>query len=267
MLKAVSDVLGSEKVRAYCLDFGSRKESPEAKRIADWCNVKLVTKEMTPQDNIALTEEAVLRMRAPVDLSPVLFLSKLCKEDGTTKVISALGLDEIQGGYVPHVDSSSSDFPRIETDLLWRAQSYYVWLQMKQSEGCVEVKFPYLDAELIAFCRGLPRDQKCAGRETKVRIRKELRARKFIPAENIEAGRIAGTKAGFIPILKDWFDRGLADWTAANIPPQEVSLADRLVFRYLLIRGRTLEGKLQRRLRVATINAFNKLFDEGRFAR
>jgi hypothetical protein len=220
---------------------------------------------MTPDDSIGLTEEAVQRMRAPVDSTVVLFISKLCRQDGTKKVYSALGLDELVGGYPLHVRASDEDFSKVETDLLWRCQSSYVWLQLLQSKNYVDVRFPYLDPKLIAFCRGLPRSHKCVGQETKVRIRRELRSKSLIPEENIEAGRIVGTKGGFIPVLQDWFRRGYNDWCNENVPPKAFGFVDRLITKFVLSRGRSLEGKLQRRLRVATLNIFYDLLDEGKF--
>lgn len=265
LLYLTSEIVGPEKVRAYCLTFGERDESEYAKRIADWCNVKLVIKEMTPEDSIKLIKEAVLLTRAPVDSTHVLFISKLCAHDGTSKVFSALGLDELMGGYLPHVLASDKDFHRVETDLIWRCQSNYVWVQLSQSKNYIEVRFPYLEPNLIAFCRGLPRAQKCLGKETKIRIREELRQKSLIPSENIEAGRIAGTKAGFIPILKDWFNRGYDKWCNENIPPKAFNFFERLLVKIILGSGHTLEGKLQRKLRVATVNTLYDLLDKGSF--
>ncbi|MGQ9680671.1 MAG: asparagine synthase C-terminal domain-containing protein [Candidatus Bathyarchaeia archaeon] len=265
LLYLASEILGSDKVKAYCLTFGERDESEYAKRIADWCNVKLVIKEMTFEDSVGLTEEAVQRMRAPIDSKVVLYISKLCRQDGTEKVFSALGLDELTGGYPQHVKANDKIFSRVESDLIWRCQSNYVWLQLLQSRGYVDVRFPYLDSKLIAFCRGLPRSHKCSGMETKVRIREELRTKALIPEENIEAGKIVGTKGGFIPILHDWFKHGYADWCDENIPPEAFGFIDRLITRFVLEKGNTIEGKLQRRLRLATANIFYKLLDDGRF--
>jgi len=265
LLRLTSEIVGSEKVRAYSLSFGEQDESEYAKRIADWCDVKLVIKEMAPKDSMELTKEAILYMRAPTDLTVVIYISKLCERDGTKKVFSALGLDELIGGYPLHVHASDRDFSKVETDLLWKCQSHYVWLQLAQSKNYMEVRFPYLDSKLIAFCRGLPRAQKCAGQETKIRIREELHKQALIPEVNIEAGRIVGTKAGFTPIFGDWFKRGYADWCDENIPPKAFNFLDRLLMRFVLGRGRTLEGRLQRKHRIATLNTFYDLLDEGKF--
>lgn len=265
MLFLISEIVGYEKVRAYCLTFGKQDESEYAKRIANSLNVRLVVKEMTPEDSIGLTEEAVLCMRAPVHSTEVLYISKLCKHDGTSEVLSALGLDEIMGGYPQHVQASNSAFLETEMQLLSRCQSYYVWLQLLQSEGYVRVGFPFLDPALIAFCRGLPRAHKCMNQETKIRLRKELSQLTDLPRENIEAGRIAGTKVGFTPILEDWFRRGYEHWCNENIPPRAFGFADRMMMKSVLGMGRSVEGRLQRRLRAATLNTFYDLLDNGRF--
>ncbi|MEM2514838.1 MAG: asparagine synthase-related protein [Thermofilaceae archaeon] len=265
LLYFTSEILGPEKVRAYTLTFGEHDESEGAERIADWCGVKLIKKEMTPEDSIRLTREAVLLSRAPVDSTVVLFISKLTAQDGTSKVLTALGLDELLGGYPQHVQASNRNFHKVETELIWRCQSYYVWLHLMQSKNYVEIKFPFLELNLIAFCRGLPRSHKCSGRETKIRLRQELLHKSLIPRENIEAGRIAGTKGGFIPNLRDWFERGYEEWCNENIPPKVSGSLERLLLRFILNVGRSLEGRLQRKLRVAALNVFYDLLDEGKF--
>lgn len=265
LLSLTSEIIGSEKVIAYCLSFGERDESRHAIRISDWCRVKLVTKEMTPNDGIRLTEEAVKCMRAPVDSAAVLFISKLCKHDGTKKIFSGLGLDELLGGYPMHARASNKNFFRVETELLWRCQSSYVWMQLAQSKKYVEVRFPFLDSDFIAFCRGLPKSHKCVGQETKIRLRNELHHKGLIPVENIEAGRIAGTKGGFIPVWEDWFTRGYDEWCNENIPPKSFGLADCLITKLVLRMGHSLEGKLQRRIRIAAVNTFYSLLDDGSF--
>ncbi len=175
LLYLTCEMLGSEKVRAYSVDFGDQNEVERAKLIADRCDVRLLIKEMTVDDNIQLTEEAVLNQRGPTDTTHVLFTSKLCSRDNTRKVLSALGLDEIQGGYPAHVNASDEEFFEVETNLLWKCQSSYARAQRVQSKRYVEIKFPFLRRELIAWCRGLPRTHKCTDRETKVRLRKELK--------------------------------------------------------------------------------------------
>jgi len=265
LLYLTAEIIGSEKVRAYTLKFGERDETASARRIAEWCDVKHIVREMTPKDSIDMTEEAVLRMRAPVDSTAVLYISRLCEHNGTRRVVSALGLDELMGGYAAHVVASDKRFAKVETELLWRCQSNYVWIQLLQSRNHVDLRFPYLDPELIAFCRGLPRFHKCRGQETKFRIREELNSKNLIPKENVEAGRIVGTKGGFIPVFSDWFRRGYSEWCDQNLPPKAFNRVQRIMLNQLLGRGRTVEGRLQRRLRASTLNTFYYLVDEGRF--
>jgi len=265
LLYMTSNLVGPEKVRAYSLSFGERDETELAKKIADWCDVRLIIDEMGPEDNMELTEEVVQHSRAPIETAAVLHISKLCKRDGTKKVFSALGLDELMAGYPAHVNTTDSKFFNLETELIWKCQSQYVWLQLAQSQHYVGVRFPFLDRELMGFCRGLPRSQKCQGRVTKLRIRDELHHRSLIPEENIEAGRIVGTKGGFIPILKDWYNRGYREWCDENILPRSFNIGERTLMRIYLGKGRTLEGKIQRKMRLSTMNAFNRLLDDGKF--
>lgn len=259
LLYLTCEVLGPEKVHAYSVDFGNQYEVERAKLIADWCDVRLVIEEMTAEDGIQLTEESVLNRRGPVDTTHVIFASKLCSRYGARKVLSALGLDELQGGYPAHVNASEEEFFEVETNLLWKCQSSYLWFQRMESRRYVEVKFPFLSGELITWCRGLPRTHKCIGRETKVRLRVELKADSLIPEENIEAGRNVGTKGGFCPILERWFEDGLEDWCEENLPPDGLTSQTRFKIDDMMKR------QLWRKWRAATINTFLRLLDEGKF--
>lgn len=280
LLSLTAEIVGANKVRAYTLTFGEVNESEYAKEIADYCDVKLKIKEMTPEDSIDITEEAVLAQRSPICNNAPLFISKLCKHDGTTRILSGLGLDELQGGYVAHVDAVSEmekfesesrlwnyppnipnpTFSDVETRLLQECQSAYVWVQITQSQNYLEVKFPFLDSQFVSYCRGLPFNQKCVGRETKIRLREELRDLSLIPDKNIEAGRIAGTKGGFGPSLRDWFERGYDEWCNQNIPPENFCFMDRIKsYAYRFRRNRWIK------LRLATTNTFLNLVENGEF--
>jgi len=259
LLYLTCKILGSGKVRAYSVDFGSRNEVERAKLIADWCDVRLFVEQMAVDDNIQLTGEAVFNARGPVCTTHVLFISRLCSRDGTGKVLGVLGLDELQGGYPAHVNASDEEFLEVETNLLRKCQSSYAWAQRVQSKRCLEVKFPFLYGELVSWCRGLPRTHKCADRRTKVRLRKELKAKSVIPEKISEAGKIVGTKEGFCPILERWFEDDLGEWCEKNLPP------DGLTSEATLRIEKKAKGHLWRKWRAATINTFLRLLDEGRF--
>ena len=259
LLCLTCEMLGSEKVRAYSVDFGDQNAVERAKLIADRCDVRLLIKKMTIDDNIQLTEETVLNQRGPMDTTHVLFTSKLCSRDNTRKVLSALGLGEIQGGYPAHINASDEEFFEVERNLLWKCQSSYAWDHRVQSKKYVEIKFPFLHRELIGWCSGLPRTHKCTGQETKVRLRKELKASYLIPEKIIEAGRTAGTKGGFCPVLEKWFEDGLEEWCGKNLPPKGLSSQTRFKINNMI------KGYLWRKWRAATINTFLRLLDERKF--
>lgn len=258
LLFSTCEALGSEKVRAYSVDFGGQNEVERAKLVADWCDVRLLMEEMTAKDSIQLTEEAILNQRGPVDTTHVIFASKLCSQDEAREVLSALGLDELQGGYPAHVNAGDEEFFEAEANLLWKCQSSYAWVQRIQSRQYVEVKFPFLRRELIAWCRVLPRTHKCMGRETKVRLREELGAESLIPKKIIEAGKIAGTKAGFCPIPERWFQDGLEEWCEENLP------LNCLTYRTRSRIDDVKKGYLRRKWPAASINIFLSLLDEGK---
>jgi asparagine synthetase B (glutamine-hydrolysing) len=258
LLYLTCEILGPEKVRAYSVNLGDENEVERAKLIADRCDVRLAMKEMTAEDSIHLTEETVLCLRGPVDTTHVVFASRLCSEDGTGKILSALGLDELQAGYPEHVNATDDEFCEVEANLLWKCQSSWAWAQRMGSRKHVDVKFPFLRRELIAWCRGLPRTHKCVDRDTKVRLRKEL-SRTLIPEHNREAGRTAGTKGGFCPILEKWFEHELKEWSNENLPPNGLTSQTRFKI------DNMIKGYLWRTWRAATINTFLRLLDEGKF--
>lgn len=260
LLYLTTELIGSEHVRAYTLKFGTNNEVGYAQEIADYCNVKLTVHSMTPDDDINMTPEALLLLRQPCDHTAVLYLSKLCMKDGTTQVLSGLGIDELLGGYPIHTRTSHGEFILLERYLLRKCQDCFVYYTLSQSRKYVDVKFPFLHPELISYCQGLPANQKCRGNETKLRLRSELHKSKLIPPKNIEVGRQAGTKSGFKPDLKEWFHNGLDRWCYQNLPPEHFSFRNKLRC-YRIVFGRNN----WRKLRLAKTNIFLNMVEEGKF--
>ena len=212
-LLLASWILGPENVTAIHLDFGYRPDETErVNLVADHLDVRLVVEEMTLDDHLRLLDSSVWNQRSPADFSTQsLMAAQIADREGLHTVLSGLGVDEILGGYPEHVEATPTEFPRVEEKLLWRCQSFYAWVQKAQGAGAgVDVRFPFLDPELIAISRGLPRAAKVEGRETKILLRRALRG--DLPEEIVEAGRIAGTKGGFTPSIAGWWRMGLGDW-------------------------------------------------------
>lgn len=261
LLYLLCDIVGSENVKAYTLTFDSHSELGLAESIVDFCDVKLITERLTVEKGISLIEEAVISQRSPIDSVVVPFISRICANDGTSKNLSAIGLDETQGAYLKHVEASDVNYSRVELETLMRCQNYYLWINLYQSRKYVDVQFPFLDPDFISFSRSLPKRDKCQGNGTKIRLRKEMSKIKGFPIPNIYAGYIVGTKKGFTPILKTWFDLGLDEWCNDNIsPPYYMPLRERL-----FVYHPSLRRNLWKKFRLATGYVFLKNVHEGRF--
>jgi len=79
-----------------------------------------------------------------------------------------------------------------------------------ESEGqhkSLDVRFPFLNKRFISYSRALPRSSKNVGLETKILTRKVMKG--LLPDDVVEAGRIAGTKRGFTPLIEKWWEEGL----------------------------------------------------------
>ena len=217
-LLLASWILGPENVSAIHLDFGYRPDETErAHLVAEHLDVRLVVEEMTLDDHLRLLDAAVRNQRSPSDFSTQsLMAAHIAEREGLNTVLSGLGVDEIMGGYPEHVEASPGMFAEVEDRLLWRCQSFYAWVQKVQGAGAgVDVRFPFLDRDLIAVSRFLPRDAKVEGRETKILLRRALSG--DLPEEIVEAGRIAGTKGGFTPSIAGWWREGLGEHVREQI--------------------------------------------------
>jgi hypothetical protein len=126
------------------------------------------------------------------------------------------------------------------------------------------VRFPFLDQQFVAYGRSLPRHHKVKGNQTKIRLRHELSRIKSFPRENIEAGRVAGSKGGFTPVLERWWRDGLGDWCDRRFPRKYFHLLDRTKLK-LIQRINVADLNLWTRLRIATANEFLEMVEHGVF--
>jgi asparagine synthetase B (glutamine-hydrolysing) len=132
-------------------------------------------------------------------------------------VFSALGLDELCGGYPAHVWASDDEFAEIERQKFEEANYNFVWINAEESKHArFRLHYPYLDEEVIGKFRSFPRELKTKGEETKVMIRKELRSTTLLPASTINLGKTAGTKGGFLPNILTWWNQGYKKWAFPN---------------------------------------------------
>ncbi len=260
LLYFLSKVYGSEHLIAYTVDFGyAPEEIVQASLLCEERQVKHQVLKMGLAEHFSLLEETVQNLRSPTDFATqMLLISKRCVEDGVNVLVSGLGLDELCGGYKEHVQATDKTFPEVEAQLLWRSQSHYAWVQ-KANASSVQVQFPFLDKNLIAYCRGLPRSFKCVGSETKLLLRAAMR--KHLPSGIIEAGRTVGTKRGFTPLIEDWWMQGLGEWVSHELKrvPLKYKLQPCMLESEM---KRFLGGKslYWRQLRLASLPTFLRLF-------
>jgi asparagine synthetase B (glutamine-hydrolysing) len=220
LVALAAEVLGPENVTCYTLAFETTDESQWAQMAADHVGCRIIVEEMDFEENVQLFKDAVRNEMSPIASStPVLKLARLCKKHGDRKVFSALGLDELCGGYPRHVKASDEGFQRVEQFFYEFCNYHYSWMQAMQCKNEVELYFPYLEPQLIAVCRGYPREYKTQGEETKVRIRHEIHTERLLPPEITERGRQVGSKEGFHPDVPTWWKQGLQDWIETNLPP------------------------------------------------
>jgi asparagine synthetase B (glutamine-hydrolysing) len=266
LLRILVDQIGPEKIVAFRLNCGYRDDEVEASRLlADDLSVKLITSDMGMRDHIELLEETIRNNRMPTAFNTqVTFAQNLCVDNEIKIVYSALGLDEIQAGYPGHVNASNEAFPGIEKEYLWRCQSHYAWNQ-KYLCPKLDVRFPFLDAKLIEYSLGLPRDAKCRGQETKFLLREVMKDR--IPKMIVEAGRIAGTKGGFVPPIGKWWKEGLGDWVNEEIKKVPKKITSSALGPWYALKNAFGKGNRWIQLRVASVPTLMRLAENDDFTR
>jgi len=227
LLYILRELYGVKNLVAYSLNLYP-EENGMALQFAKSLGVKHVNMEFTLASHLALINDLVRYLRSPTDLNTVtLFMATRIKRDNIRTVVSALGLDECQGGYPSHVKAIGAHFSEREAEIFEICQSHYVWINV---EGMPElqVKFPFLEHELIKYARALPQESKCTTVQTKILLREAMRGK--LPIEIVEAGRLAGTKHGFTPPIQTYWEMGLGDWVAKQKMklPNSIKVLNRL---------------------------------------
>lgn len=211
-----AELLGPENVTAYTLRFEGSDETPYAKTLVDHVGCNWVVEDMTLEHHCSLLRKTIHNAMAPVGFTThKLRIAQVSNNED--HVFSALGLDELCGGYPAHVWASDDEFAEIERQKFEEANYNFVWINAEESKHSrFKLHYPYLDAEVIGKFRSFPRELKTKGEETKVMIRKELRSTTLLPASTIELGKTAGTKGGFLPHILTWWNQGYKKWAFPN---------------------------------------------------
>jgi len=212
MTALTAEVLGPENVTAYTLRFEGSDETPYAKVTVDHVGCNWKVEDMTLDDHCRLLRATIRNALAPVGFTThKLRIAQISNEE--EHVFSALGLDELCGGYPAHVWASDEEFAEVERQKFEEANYNFVWINAQESKQAqFTLHYPYLDPEVIGKFRSFPRDLKTHRNETKVMIRKELRASTLLPTSTAELGKVAGTKGGFLPNILSWWNQGYKKW-------------------------------------------------------
>lgn len=213
LLTAIAvQLLGEDNVEAFTLGFDGNDETSWADRVTAYLGVlRHYISYFDLDTHYELLRESVANEQMPLAFSTqTLHIAKQCEIAGVPHVFSALGLDELCGGYPVHVNARPSQFRQVEHDALLFANYHYAWKQNAQCKDMsFQLHFPYLEPELIAIFRGFPRSMKVHNAHTKVAIRQELKSKNWLPQDVVDRGRVAGTKGGFVPNLSTLWGQGL----------------------------------------------------------
>ncbi|MFX1318083.1 MAG: asparagine synthase C-terminal domain-containing protein [Promethearchaeota archaeon] len=242
MTALTAEVLGPKNVTAYTLRFEGSDESPNAKVTVDHVGCNWKVEDMTLDDHCRLLRATIRNALAPVGFTThKLRIAQISNEE--EHVFSALGLDELCGGYHAHVWASDDEFAEVERQKFEEASYNFVWINAQESKQArFKLHYPYLDPEVIGKFRSFPRELKTHGDETKVMIRKELQESTILPPSTIELGRVAGTKGGFLPNILTWWNQGYGKWALSqakegqrlldeNLPDNPVNMGSGMMIR------------------------------------
>lgn len=174
---------------------------------------------MTLKDHGFLLPWALPHHEGKMSAFPTLPMFTAMKSHKYDLILHGLGLDELLGGYRQHAEAPHCNFAAVEN-------RFYDELPMRRynTENAAEkmglnICAPFIDPELREFCQGLPRRLKTQGSKTKIILREIMTGR--IPPENRLEGTFAGSKEGFHPPIRAWFDQGLDAWVRKRLSWRE----------------------------------------------
>ncbi len=108
-------------------------------------------------------------MKAGVAL-PIYAACEMAREDGCSVIFSALGADELFGGY--HRHKKSKDINReCLSDILKMHKRNTYRDYVTTTDNNLELRLPYLDTELVEFALGIPARYKIDGEKEKIVLR------------------------------------------------------------------------------------------------
>jgi len=264
LLALTIQLLGPDRVVGYhCIWSPDKDESKYAKRIAEWTGTKIKILRPKPEEIFALFKESTYLMRAPSWCPQVLWLAKECAKDGCNKVFIGLGLDALTAGESSQSGvSSQSEFDVATANLMMR-QLDYLWANMYQCEGYINLQAPFLyDSQFVEYMKSLPYTHQTKKRMTRIRLRDEVVELGILPKESAEYGKVAGTKLGFGPNWDTYFKMMGKNFLCKFHPENYVNL-DKRTFGWLKSWRRK---SFWTKLLVIGLCNFYELIDEGKFS-
>ena len=201
---------------------------------------------MELKDHFQLLPQALIRHEGKMSAFPTMLFFMALRSLDYDLILHGLGLDELVGGYRQHAEALDRDFSRVEN-------RFYAELLMRQYNTEAQPKSlglsiaaPFIDWRLREYCKALPRTDKILGNSTKIILRKIMRDR--IPESNRMAGFMAGSKEGFHPPLRVWWEEGLGEWTLGRL-----SRLDRLGLRKKSLWKKIIRANERERKRVQSM--------------
>ena len=171
--------------------------------------------QMTLKDHFQLLPAALRAHERAMSAFPTMLLFMAMRSMKYDLILHGLGLDELLGGYRQHSEALGRDFVKVE-NRFYDELPMRVYNTERQALALgLTITAPFISDELREFCQALPRYKKTNGSTTKIILRHLMWER--IPGANIREGLIAGTKEGFHPPLREWWEEGLGEWTLSRL--------------------------------------------------
>ena len=170
---------------------------------------------MTLRDHFQLLSRALVNHEGAMSAFPTMLLFMARASMDYDLILHGLGLDELLGGYRQHAEASDQDFLKVENKF-YNELPMRVYNTERQALALgLNIAAPFIDEELRVFCQALPRSKKAFMWATKIILRDIMRDR--IPRTNRMDGYFAGSKEGFHPPLREWWEEGLGEGTMSHL--------------------------------------------------
>ena len=258
LLKLTSDIIGPEKVRGYNVIWSENKNELEyAQTIVDYVGTSIKIVRCDMNQIIPLFKESCLLFRAPTWCPQVLYLAKICADDGTNKVFCGLGLDALSGGEYNQATAKTKEEFRAVTLSLMDRQRDYIWANKYHAKGYVDLKMPFFDRGLVNYMLSLPKEHKVKDMMTRIRLRDEVADLGILPAKIATYGKVAGTKRGFGPDWNEYLSGEYSNWASDFNPEQYININ--------MVNRNWRTASFWTKLPLISTCKFYELLDEGRF--